>query len=93
MLQHDQQLEALQRMFSAYIDMRRRLNRIDSDRDIERSHRKLDRDLERFRSKITHLWLPLARARRAAPLCETSIFRKDTSTPAVPCQTFRRHPA
>jgi hypothetical protein len=51
MRQHDQQIEALQRMFLAYIDMRRRLNNI-------------DRELERFHRNITRLALKAALTRQ-----------------------------
>jgi hypothetical protein len=67
MLQHNQLLAALREMDSAYTHMRSRLNRIPIDRGLERSRRKLDRDLERFRFKITHLSLTLERPRRSEP--------------------------
>ena len=66
MLRHNQQLEALQEMVTAYTDMRRRLDRINIDHGLERSRRRIDCDLECFRFKIAHLSLTLGR--RPAPI-------------------------
>lgn len=70
MSQHDQQAEGIQKMIVAYMEMRKRLNRIHRairrcrEASTQRWLNRVDRDLERFHCKIVRLSLQVAQPRQ-----------------------------